>query len=305
VCRLAARLAALSACLFLGGCALGERAPQDPGATLRVTRDFGAERIAEERVPRATEHADAAALLDSVARVERAGGRVVAVDGVRARRGERWAPFVNGIDPGPGLPVVEGREDRLLRTLAPGDLVQWDLRAAAVSAPAIVGAFPRPLAGGAGGRRFPIRIECDDAASEACGLARRRLAEQGVPISVGSLGAPGGPTLVRLIVAPWPIARRVRALLPLAGDPRRSGAFARFGPAGLTLYDARARPRPAPPGTGLIAATRTGRDAPTWVLTGLDRRGVVAAARALDRRALTDRYAVAATPGGVRALPLE
>jgi hypothetical protein len=126
-----------------------------------------------------------------------------------------------------------------------------------------------------------------------------------VSVSIGSLGAPGGPTLVRLIVAPWPAARRVRALLALEGDPRRSGIFARFSGDGRTLLllDAAGRPEPAPAGSGLVAATRSGREAPTWVVTGLDSRGVEAAARALDERVLRDRYAIVATPRGVRALP--
>jgi hypothetical protein len=109
-----------------------------------------------------------------------------------------------------------------------------------------------------------------------------------------------------VIVAPWSVARRIAALLPLEGDPRRTGAYARFVDEGrrLELLDAEGRASPAPQGTGLVAALRPGTDAPTWAVTGVDSAGVEAAARALDERALRDRYAVAATPAGVRALPL-
>jgi hypothetical protein len=309
VCRLRARLAAVAvvaSIVALGGCAVGERGPGNPSATLIVTRDFGAQRLEEVEVPRAAAHRDALALLASARRVEREGPRVLAVDGVRAGPGEEWRPLVNGLDPALGPPFAPGREPKVLGTLAPGDVVQWDLRATGVRAPATVGAFPEPLLSGFAGRRFPVRLECEDTEAPACSIARQRLEARGVPVSLGILGTQGGPTLARVIVAPWSVARRIAALLPLEGDPRRTGAYARFVDEGrrLELLDAEGRASPAPQGTGLVAALRPGTDAPTWAVTGVDSAGVEAAARALDERALRDRYAVAATPAGVRALPL-
>lgn len=313
VCRPRARLAAVAVALSIstvalafGGCAVGERGPSDPSASLIVTRDFGAERLEETEVPRAVAHRDALALLASTRRVERRGSRVLAVDGVRAAPGQEWEPLVNGLDPALGPPFAPGREPKVLGTLAPGDVVQWDLRSAGVRAPATVGAFPEPLLSGFAGRRFPVRLECEDTASRACSIAREQLEAHGVPVSIGILGTQGGPTLTRVVVARWATARQIDALLPLEGDPRRSGAYARFvgGGRGLELLDAEGRARLAPPGTGLVAALRTGTDAPTWAVTGVDSAAAAAAARALTERALRDRYAVAVTQAGAEALPL-
>jgi hypothetical protein len=284
VCRPRVRLAAVAAAsiVALGGCAVGERGPDDPSASLIVTRDFGAERLDEVEVPRAAAHRDALALLSATRRVARQGSRVLAVDGVRAGPGEEWRPLVNGLDPALGPPFAPGRE------------------------PKVLGAFPEPLLRGFAGRRFPVRLECEDTEAPACSIARERLEARGVPVSIGILGTQGGPTLARVIVAPWAVARRIGALLPLEGDPRRTGAFARFVDEGrrLELLDAEGRASPAPPGTGLVAALRPGTDAPTWAVTGVDSAGLEAAARSLDERALRDRYALAATPGRLRALPL-
>lgn len=307
--RYLARTAAVAAVLaaLQSGCAIGGELPRDRSARLIVTADFGARRLGEARVTRATDHPSALDLLAAVRRVERADSRVVAVDGRRAGPDREWAPLVNGVDPRPGLPAAEGREDRLPRTLSPGDLVQWDLRASGVRAGAVVGAFPRPFVGGTSGRRFPVRIECDAPEAAGCRRARERLAARGVPVSVGALGSEGGPTLLRVVVAPWPLARRLRSLLVLEGDPRGTGVFARFEDGGrrLALLDASGRATAAPPATGIVAALRSGRDAPTWVITGTDAAGVEAAAGALGERELRDRYAVAATPSGVLGLPLE
>jgi hypothetical protein len=85
--------------------------------------------------------------------------------------------------------------------------------------------------------------------------------------------------------------------------------FARFSPDGssLTLLDGAGRParRVGPRlGTGIVAATRGARDQVVWIVTGLDRRGVDAAARALDEKKLQGAFAVAATGSAVEKLPL-
>jgi hypothetical protein len=54
----------------------------------------------------------------------------------------------------------------------------------------------------------------------------------------------------------------------------------------------------------LIAATRLGDRAPTWVIAGTDAAGTTAAARAFaEPSALNDRFAVAAVAGGVVPVP--
>jgi hypothetical protein len=43
---------------------------------------------------------------------------------------------------------------------------------------------------------------------------------------------------------------------------------------------------------------------PTWVITGTDAAGVQAAATALDKRTLANRFAIAVSAGTVTALPV-
>jgi hypothetical protein len=63
--------------------------------------------------------------------------------------------------------------------------------------------------------------------------------------------------------------------------------------------------RTAPAGTGLIAATSPNEKEVAWAVTGVDEKGVVAAADALDAATLRDAFAVAVTPRGPVQLPVE
>jgi hypothetical protein len=77
--------------------------------------------------------------------------------------------------------------------------------------------------------------------------------------------------------------------------------YARFAPNGrtLTLLDGAGRvTRTLAAGAGLVAATRHGEDAPTWLVTGTDATGVGRAARAFDEADLRDRFALALAPSG-------
>src|ERR687883_318371 len=101
--------------------------------------------------------------------------------------------------------------------------------------------------------------------------------------------------------------RPVGGSAPPGRGPRAGGVFARFAAGGRRLDllgpDGRSA-RAAPPGTGLVAATAIGTRNRVWLVTGLDEAGGQRAAAALDRAKLRDRYAVAALPRGVVALPL-
>jgi hypothetical protein len=54
---------------------------------------------------------------------------------------------------------------------------------------------------------------------------------------------------------------------------------------------------------GLVAAVTEGRSPPTWIITGIDRNGVAAAARALSTGPLSDRFALAISGGHYLPLP--
>ena len=100
-----------------------------------------------------------------------------------------------------------------------------------------------------------------------------------------------------------------------APGPQASGVYARFSVIGHGAHAARRRRAPRADAVGaargLIAATRTGEDAPVWAVTGTDTAGVERAASALRQRdAAANRFAVAvgasgaartATAGGVIA----
>jgi hypothetical protein len=296
--------AALACVLVLAGCGLGPGRERSGGAELRVTRDFGHGLLAVERLRRVPEDQTVMQFLRSRLRVKTSyGGRFVqAIDGLSGKGpsgGEDWFYFVNGLEAEVGAAE---------KVLSPGDLVQWDYRSwrAAMSVPAVVGAFPEPFRHGIDGRRLPVRVECERPSSPACRTVTARLRAAGVGSSVAGLGASSGTKLIRVVVARWPRARRLGAVAALEEPPARSRVFARFGPGStLELLDPAGRPaRRAAPGTGLVAALAPRGTALTWLVTGTDDRGVAAAARAVDARDLRDAYAVAATPSGVEKLPL-
>ena len=175
--------------------------------------------------------------------------------------------------------------------------------------PAIVGAYPEPFRSGFEGKRRPVRLECGDAKSKACGTVKGRLEGAGVPVSSSTLGTAYSTKVIRVVVAPWAQVRGVRAGSILTGPPKESGVFARFADDGrsLELLDGRGRTarRVAPgDGTGIVAATRPSGEDLVWLVTGLDESGVDAAAAALDAGRLRDAFAVAATGGAVDKLPL-
>ena len=303
--RVVAAPVALVAVVALPGCGPGGGESRPGGVELRITRGFGQQIAYATRRDHVRPRETVIGLLRSKRRVEIApgGGGVKSIEGLGSRRhsGPRgWFYFVNGLEgsAGPGD-----------RRLSPGDVVQWDYRRTdgARTVPAIVGAYPEPLASGTGGKRLPVRIECADDRAPSCREVERRLRSAGVTASLGSFGKPGGEGLLRVIVAPWSLTRRVRAAAGLEAGPQASGVFARFRAGGqrLELLDPSGRPvRTAPPGTGLVAATALEGEQRVWLVTGSDESGVRRAAGALDRATLRDRYAVAVLPDGVVALPV-
>jgi hypothetical protein len=174
--------------------------------------------------------------------------------------------------------------------------------------PAIVGAYPEPFVRGAGGKRFPVRVECSAPNSTACKTVQDRLEKAGAVTSLGTLGGSAGPKTLRMVVGPWTALRSLGgAVGSLTGGPSASGVFARFSKDGntLTLLDQLGHPaRVAPAGSGLVAATAQEGSEPVWVVTGLGEAGVDRAAASLDAAALRNAFAVAVTPTGRAPLPV-
>jgi hypothetical protein len=306
------RLAAL-VCLLLSlaaaGCGLGEGEERGGDAVeLRVTRDFGRDLLGTARIDSVREDETVMRMLRSDFDIDtRYGGRFVqAIDGLEGAGagGERdWFYWVNGVEGDVGAAEFE---------LSPGDQVQWDWRnwGATMRVPAIVGAYPEPFVHGLEGKRRPVRVECESAEADVCRDARAALEEVGASPSGASLGAPGTETVTRLAVARWPQARIVRGASGLEEGPETTGVFARFDREGrwIELLDEQgevARTIRPGDGVGIVLAMRPLEEELVWLATGLDEKGVEAAARALDEDKLRDAFAVAVDGRTVEKLPLE
>lgn len=306
--RARALLAALlvAGVLPAAGCGLGEGDEREGGgATLRVTRDFGHRELGEVRLDSVREGQTVMRMLRSEFDVTtRFGGRFVqSIDGLAGKGAGGqvdWFFWVNGLEADKGAAEWE---------VAPGDQIQWDHRdwSAAMRVPAIVGAYPEPFASGLGGKRRPVRVECEDAEAPVCTAARDRLKREGVPTSGSSIGAPGTEQVTRLVVARWPRARGVRGASELEDGPEATGVFARFAGDTLELLDEDGEPVRRVrrgDGVGLVLALQPRAEEIVWIVTALDEKGLEAGVRALDERKLRDAFAVAVTGDGVEKLPL-
>ncbi|HZB75980.1 MAG TPA: DUF4430 domain-containing protein [Solirubrobacteraceae bacterium] len=289
------------------GCGLGEGDERaGGGATLRVTRDFGRTEVGEVRLGSVREGQTVMRMLRSEFDVTtRFGGRFVqSIDGLEGEGAGGqvdWFYWVNGLEADKGAAEWE---------VLPGDHILWDHRdwSAAMRVPAIVGAYPEPFASGFGGKRRPVRVECEDADAPVCEAARAKLKREGVPTSGASIGAPGTEEVTRLVVARWPRARGVRGASGLEEGPEASGVFARFDGDTLELLDERgrtARTVRRGDGVGLVLALQPRAEELVWIVTALDHGGLDAGVRALSERSLRDAFAVAATGDRVEKLPLE
>jgi Domain of unknown function (DUF4430) len=299
----AAPLAVLLAAA-LAGCGLGAgRAPG--GVQLLVTRDFGARVLGSWSAPSLHGELTVMSLLERNAAVgtRYGGGFVQSVDGVSGghERGASvdWFYYVNGVEAPAGAAATN---------VHAGDHVWWDRHdwSQTDHIPAVVGSFPEPFLHGIEGKRLPVRVQCASVRGGACQAVLSTLRAAGVPAAVAALGG-GGPDTLSVIVGPWSLIGRGEAARAISGGPAASGVYATFSADGrsLALLDEDGARRATLTGSaGLIAATRVGEEAPTWLVTGIDEAGLALASRAFDAQALDGRFAVAVTSAGTQALPV-
>jgi hypothetical protein len=303
----AGALATVAAALALvaAGCGLGAgKAPSAVG--LLVTREFGARVVRSWGAPQARGQETAMSLLTRNATVSTrfGGGFVQSVDGLAGGQAGGhpvdWFYYVNGIEASKGAASTD---------VHAGDHIWWDWHdwSATDDIPAVVGSFPQPFLNGIAGKRLPVRVECANVGGYACRTVTARLRAVTVPAAVAALGAGAGAAkTLRVAVGSWRQIAGVSDVRELRSGPRASGVYATFSSSGttLTLLDASAHAaQTLTAGGGLIAATRTGEDAPVWAVTGTDAAGVDRAAGAFDQATLAHRFAVAVDAGGALALP--
>ena len=271
-------LAVLTAVLGLAGCGIGAGAEQEGGSVDQViTRDFGRDRQDQRGLPSVRESDTVMRLLQGGNKVKTryGGGYVQSIDGLAASDGRAWIYFVNGIAGGDAADDYE---------LHGGDRVQWDYHSTKVreNIPAIVGAFPEPFVRGLEGRKFPVRVECEDARSAPCDRVKQTLRDAGAPASGSALGTQGTQNVARVVVATWDVARNLPSVRSLEQGPRRSAVFARFSSGGdLSLLDESGHTvRDAGRDAGLVAALRPRDDQLVWVVTGGSPAGLRRAAAA-------------------------
>ncbi len=297
----AVAILACAATIATAGCGLGPGAGLED-VRLTVTRDYGRTPVLSRDVGDVTESDSVMRVLERNAEISTryGGGFVQSIDGLEAQerfgRSRDWFFYVDGVE------STVGAADYPLRG---GESVWWDYRdwGAAISVPAVVGSWPQPFADGYEGRRHPVAVECRGGGG-ACVTVRRRLR------AVGATIASGVPDdAIRVLVGPWGGVRSDPAAAQVEAGPQRSGVFARFrhGPTGYAMQgldEGGDVARTFGPEAGLVAATRHGEAPPVWLVTGIGREGVEAAAGLLDASSLRYRYAVAIEDGREEPLPL-
>ena len=290
--RVPTAVAVLAVVLACGGCGLGPGAPTK-GVSLTVTGRFGARHISTISRSRVPGSETVMRMLERSFKISTryGGGFVESINGLGPSGANAdWFYYVNGVQAPKGAATT---------AVHAGDHIWWDLHdwSATENIPAVVGSFPEPFTSGIAGRRYPVTLECGSDVSAACTQVSNAFGAQHVAASSQLLGTGSWTATLGVVVGTWREIHSELAAALIAHGPSASGVYARFsGPSGnaLQLLDARGHvARTLGAGSGLIAATADMSSVPTWIITGTDPAGVMAAARALTPQALRDHFALA------------
>jgi hypothetical protein len=289
----------LAACLVLVSSCGPPPANGGRSATrLVVTQDYGrSELLAFNGGPFRGSVSDMLGLAH--ARVDASQKALVSINDQTEGAGRAWFGYINGV--AVSQPLAAQRVE-------PGDSVQLDLRHTTPPVPSagIVGSYPQPFVGGFGGKRVPVRLECQNDGALPCQTVRASLLREGVALSEAPSGTAAGPEVLRVVVGRWQQVSHLQSVGVLARGPTASGVFAsidRVG--GLELYDRNANPVQALSSqAGLVCVTQLPGEGPVWVVTAGSDPGLDAAAKAVNETTLAGAYAVAVTPNALLRLPL-
>jgi Domain of unknown function (DUF4430) len=298
---------AFALAIALGGCGLGG-GPGSSKVTLTITRGFGSRQVSSATEDRLLHAETVLAMLQrkfpniGLGTARPTGRAVESIDGLSAAASQTgWFFWVNGVRPsnGPGLTALHS-----------GDRVWWDLHdeSATNIVRAVVGSYPEPFQRGINGQRLPTTLECGNGVSTACKLVEGALDRAGVPVASQYIGTGSGPDTLGVVVGTWPEINSEVASELLDYGPSASGVYARFGAGGRTLLLLNPKGQVARTfgaGAGLVAATADSQSVPTWLITGTNTAGVIAAARALNATTLHDHFAVAVQGTTDVPLPVE
>jgi hypothetical protein len=267
---------------------------------LTVTRDFGAQRVGTITKGRVPGSETVMRMLERSFRIgtRYGGGFVESIDGLSGTSSRRdWFYSVNGTMASAGAAQTAVHH---------GDRIWWDLHdwLAPEQPQAVVGSYPEPFAHGAGGKRFPTALECATDTARACQRVSAGLRSIGVPVASQLLGTGSGTDSVAVLVGTWNDIRGSVAAALIEHGPASSGIYAKFSGGSLELLSSQGHlTHTLGADSGLIAATAQVSGPPTWLITGTDTAGVLAAASAFNARTLDDHFAVAVQGGHTLPVP--
>lgn len=302
--RVPTAVAALATVLACGGCGLGPGAPTK-GVSLTVTGQFGSRHISTVSRSKVPGSETVMRMLERSFKISTryGGGFVETINGLGPTGSNTdWFYYVNG---------VQASEGAATTVVHAGDHIWWDLHnwSATENIPAVVGSFPEPFTNGIGGKRYPVTLECGSHVEAACTQATKALTAQHIPASSQLLGTGSGTETLGIVVGTWKEIRSQVGAALISHGPSASGVYARFtgsGGASLQLLDPSGHVvRTLGAGAGLIAATAGQSSVPTWMITGTNAAGVLAAARALTPQALRDHFALAVNGATHYPVPIQ
>jgi Domain of unknown function (DUF4430) len=303
-CSVSPAVAALAVALACGGCGLGA-GPGTKGVSLTVTRGFGSRQVQVVSKGKVPGSETVMRMLERSFQISTryGGGFVQSINGLSPSGAHSdWFYYVNGVQAAKGAATT---------AVHAGDHIWWDLHdwSATESIPAVVGSFPEPFTNGIAGKRYPVTLACAPDVGAACAQATKAFGAVHVPVSSQLLGTGSGSDTLEVVVGTWQQIHTLVAAALVAHGPGASGVYARFsGPAGraLQLLDPSGRVvRTLGAGAGLIAATADSSSVPTWMITGTNTAGVLAAARALSPQALHNHFALAVNGATRLPVPLQ